>query len=90
MGNALKVIERPIELLTYEEKSKFEIISEPELKASLRPDMGIEPNVDVLAMDPEPVSNVTCGNGTMVKDNLCVVDEMSFYFFINQFMRLFS
>ena len=90
LRNALKVIERPIELLTYEEKSKFELIFEPELKDSLRPDMDIEPNVDVLAIDPEPVSNVTCGNGTMLKNNLCVIDETSFYFFINQFMRLFG
>ena len=91
LGNALKVIERPIELLTFEEKSKFEIIYEPELKASLRPDMDIEPNVDMLDMDPEPVvSKATCGKGTILKDNLCVANEMSFYFFINQFMRLFG
>jgi hypothetical protein len=91
LGNALKVIERPIELLTFEEKSKFEIIYEPELKASLRPDMDIEPNVDMLAIDPEPVvSKVTCGNGTILKDNLCVANEMSFYFFVNQFMRFFG
>jgi hypothetical protein len=44
LGNALKVIERPIELLTMEEKSKFEIICDPELKSNLRPDMDIEPN----------------------------------------------
>jgi len=89
LGNALKVIERPIELLTMEEKSKFEIISEPGLKASLRPDMDIEPNM--LSIDPEPVvSKVTCGNGTMLKDNLCVANEMSFYFFVNQFMRFFG
>jgi hypothetical protein len=68
-----------------EEKSKFKIIYEPELKASLRPDMGM------LAIDPEPVvSKVTCGKGTMLKDNLCVPNEMSFYFFINQFMRFFG
>ena len=90
LGNALKVIERPIELLTYEEKSKFEIISEPELKASPSLDMDIEPDMDMLSIDPEPVSKVTCGNGTMVKNNICVVDETSFYFFINQFMRLFG
>ena len=61
LSNALKVIERPIELLTYEEKSKFELISEPELKASPSFDMDIEPDMDVLAMDPEPVvSKVTC------------------------------
>ena len=91
LGNALKVIERPIELLTYEEKSKFKIISEPELKDSLRHDMDIEPDMDMLVVDPEPVvSKVTCGKGTMLKDNICVVDEMSFYFFINQFMRLFG
>ena len=89
LGNALKVIERPIELLTYEEKSKFELISEPELKASTSFDMDIEP--DMLSIDPEPVvSKVTCGNGTILKDNLCVANEMSFYFFINQFMRLFG
>ena len=90
LSNALKVIERPIELLTYEEKSKFELISEPELKASPSFDMDIEPDMDMLSIDPEPVSKVTCGNGTMVKDNLCVANEMSFYFFINQFMVLFG
>jgi hypothetical protein len=91
LGNALKVIERPIELLTMEEKSKFKIISEPGLKVSLRPDMDIEPNMGILAIDPEPVvSKATCGKGTMLKDNLCVADEMSFYFFVNQFMRLFG
>ena len=91
LGNALKVIERPIELLTYEEKSKFELISEPELKASPSLDMDPEPDMDMLAIDPEPVvSKVTCGNGTMLKDNLCVPNEMSFYFFVNQFMRLFG
>ena len=88
LENALKVIERPIELLTYEEKSKFKIISEPELKASPSLDMDIEPNM--LSMDPEPVSKVTCGNGTILKNNLCVANEVSFYFFINQFMRLFG
>jgi hypothetical protein len=89
--NVLKVIERPIELLTFEEKSKFKIIYEPELKASLRPDIDIEPDMDMLAVDPEPVvSKVTCGNGTMLKDNLCVPNEMSFYFFVHQFMRLFG
>ena len=51
--------------------------------------MDIEPNM--LSIDPEPgVSKVTCGNGTMLKNNICVVDEMSFYFFINQFMILFG
>nr|AIF04590.1 LVIVD repeat-containing protein [uncultured marine thaumarchaeote KM3_175_E04] len=91
LGNALKVIERPIELLTYEEKSKFELISEPELKDISSLDMDIEPDMDMLSIDPEPVvSKVTCGNGTMLKDNLCVANEMSFYFFINQFMVLFG
>ena len=61
------------------------------MKASLRPDMDIEPNTGMLAIDLEPVvSKVTCGKGTMLKDNLCVANEMSFYFFINQFMRLFN
>ena len=91
LRNALKVIERPIELLTMEEKSKFEIIYEPELKASLRPDIDIESDMDMLAVDPEPVvSKATCGKGTMLKDNLCVPNEMSFYFFVNQFMRFFG
>jgi hypothetical protein len=91
LGNALKVIERPIELLTMEEKSKFEIIGDPELKSNLRPDMDIEPNMDMLTVNPEPVvSKVTCGKGTILKDNLCIANEMSFYFFINQFMRFFG
>ena len=91
LGNALKVIERPIELLTMEEKSKFEIIGDPELKSNLRPNMDIEPNMDMLTVNPEPVvSKVTCGKGTILKDNLCIANEMSFYFFINQFMRFFG
>ena len=88
--DALKVNENLAQALTLEEKSKFEIIDEPELKVSLSLDMDIEPNMDVLAMDPEPVSKVTCGNGTMVKNNICVVDETSFYFFFSHFMRLFG
>jgi len=53
--------------------------------------MDIEPDMDMLAIDPEPVvSKVTCGNGTILKDNLCVANEVSFYFFINQFMKLFG
>jgi hypothetical protein len=53
--------------------------------------MDPEPDMDMLAIDPEPVvSKVTCGNGTMLKANMCVVDEMSFYFFVNQFMRFFG
>ena len=74
LGNALKVIERPIELLTYEEKSKFDLISEPELKDSLRLDMDIEPDMDMLAIDPEPVvSKVTCWNDTK---GSCVANEV--------------
>jgi hypothetical protein len=50
-----------------------------------------EPDMDMLVVDPEPVvSKVTCGKGTMLKANMCVVDEMSFYFFVNQFMRFFG
>jgi hypothetical protein len=45
--------------------------------------MDIEPDMDMLVVDPEPVvSKVTCGKGTMLKDNICVVDEMSFYFLL--------
>ena len=44
LSNALKVIERPIELLTYEEKSKFSIID-------TEPEMAPAPEME---MDPEP------------------------------------
>jgi hypothetical protein len=51
--------------------------------------MDIEPNMDMLTVDPEPVvSKVTCGKGTILKDNLCIANEMSFYFFFKEFMRL--
>ena len=44
LSNALKVIERPIELLTYEEKSKFSIV-DSEMEMDPEPEM---------EMDPEP------------------------------------
>ena len=53
--------------------------------------MDIEPDMGMLATDLEPVvSKVTCGKGTMLKDNLCIANEMSFYFFFKQFTRLFG
>ena len=59
-----------------EEKSKFELEYEP-------------------AMEPEPpmepdVKNVTCGKGTVLKDNLCVPKEWSFLDFFKQLMKLFD
>jgi hypothetical protein len=72
--DALKVNENLAQALTLEEKSKFSIV-EPE-------------------MDPEPpvepdVKNVTCGKGTVLKDNLCVPKEWSFLDFF-QFMKMFG
>ena len=46
-------------------------------------------------MEPEPpmepdVKNVTCGKGTVLKDNLCVPKEWSFLDFFEQLMKLFG
>ena len=100
--DALKVSNSIVETLTLEQESKFELIYEPRLKVEPEPsvytmsidpepEMEPEPDMDMLIVDPElVVSKATCGKGTMLKDNLCVPNEMSFYFFINQFMRFFG
>jgi len=76
LTNALKVNENLQQALTLEEKSKFELEYEP-------------------VMEPEPpmvpdVKNVTCGKGTVLKDNLCVPKEWSFLDFFEQLMKLFA
>ena len=82
LTSALKVNENLPQALTLEEKSKFEL--------EYKPSMDLEPS-----MDPEPpmvpdVKNVTCGEGTVLKDNLCVPKEWSFLDFFEQLMRLFG
>jgi hypothetical protein len=76
LTSALKVNENLPQALTLEEKSKFELEYKP-------------------SMDPEPpmvpdVKNVTCGEGTVLKDNLCVPKEWSFLDFFKQLMKLFG
>jgi len=74
--DALRVDENLAQALTLEEKSKFELEYEP-------------------VMEPEPpmvpdVKNVTCGEGTVLKDNLCVPKEWSFLDFFEQLMKMFG
>jgi len=74
--DALKVNENLAQALTLEEKSKFSIV-DPE------PEMDQEPPV-------EPDVNITCGKGTVLKDNLCVPKEWSFLDYFEQLMKLFG
>jgi len=73
--DALKVNENLAQALTLEEKSKFELEYEPEVD----PEPPMEPNV-----------KITCGKGTVLKDNLCVPKEWSFLDFFQQLMKLFG
>ena len=73
--DALKVNENLPQALTLEEKSKFEL--EYELEVDPEPPM-------------EPDVKITCGKGTVLKDNLCVPREWSFLDFFEQLMKLFD
>ena len=92
--DALKVSNSIVETLTLEQESKFELIYEPGLEVDPEQSvytMSIDPESE---MDPEPpmepdVKNVTCGKGTVLKDNLCVPKEWSFLDFF-QFMKMFG
>ena len=75
LTSALKVNENLPQALTLEEKSKFELEYEPVME----PEPPMEPDV-----------KITCGKGTVLKDNLCVPKEWSFLDFFEQFMRLFG
>jgi len=79
LTNALKVSERPIYALTLEEQSKFELTYKPEIESE--PDMKRE-------IEPEPKG--ICGKGTVLKDNMCVSKEWSFFDFFEQLMKLFG
>ncbi len=79
LTNALKVSERPIYALTLEEQSKFELTYKPEIESE--PDMKRE-------IEPEPKG--ICGKGTVLKDNMCVPKEWSFFDFFEQLMKLFG
>ena len=74
--DALKVNENLAQALTLEEKSKFSIV-DPE------PEMDQEPPM-------EPDVKITCGKGTVLKDNLCVPKEWSFLDYFEQLMNLFG
>jgi len=73
--SALKVNENLPQALTLEEKSKFEL--EYELEVDPEPPM-------------EPDVKITCGKGTVLKDNLCVPKEWSFLDFFEQLMKMFG
>ena len=75
LTSALKVNENLQQALTLEEKSKFELEYEPVME----PEPPMEPDV-----------KITCGKGTVLKDNLCVPKEWSFLDFFEQLMKLFG
>ena len=76
LTSELRVNENLPQALTLEEKSKFELEYEPAIDT--------EP-----PMEPD-VKNVTCGKGTVLKDNLCVPKEWSFLDFFEQLMKMFG
>ena len=76
LTSALKVNENLPQALTLEEKSKFELEYEPVME----PEPPMEPDV----------KNVTCGKGTVLKDNLCVPKEWSFLDLFEHLMKMFG
>ena len=69
LTSALKVNENLPQALTLEEKSKFEIEYEQEV-------------IPEIIMDQEPdMDKVTCGDGTILKDDMCVAKGWSFFDF---------
>ena len=75
LTSALRVNENLQQALTLEEKSKFELEYE-----TVVPEPPMEPDV----------KNVTCGKGTVLKDNMCVPKEWSFLDFFQQLIKLFG
>jgi len=76
--SALKVNENLPQALTLEEKSKFDIEYEQEV-------------IPEIIMDQEPdMDKVTCGDGTILKDDMCVAKGWSFLDFFKDFMKFFS
>ena len=79
--SALKVNENLPQALTLEEKSKFEIEYEQEV-------------IPEITMDPEPDmeqnSGMYCGDGTILKDDICVAKGWSFLNFFKDLMKFFS
>jgi hypothetical protein len=73
--DALKVNENLAQALTLEEKSKFELEYEPEVD----PEPSMKPDV-----------KITCGKGTVLKDNLCVPKEWSFLDYFEHLMKMFG
>jgi len=78
LTSALKVNENLPQALTLEEKSKFEIEYEQEV-------------IPEIIMDPEPdMDKVTCGDGTILKDDMCIAKGWSFFDFFKDFMKFFN
>jgi hypothetical protein len=80
--SALKVNENLAQALTLEEKSKFSII-DPELEMNPEPEMDQKPPM-------EPDVKITCGKGTVLKDNLCAPKEWSFLDYFEHIMKMFD
>ena len=102
MTNALKVSERPIYALTLEEQSNFELTykSEIEPESDVKLEISREVNLFLESLEIEPEPDVKreiepepkgiCGKGTVLKDNMCVPKEWSFFDFFEQLMKLFG
>ena len=102
LTNALKVSERPVSALTLEEKSKFELTYKPEieLEADVKREISREVNLFLESLEIEsepdmkreiePEPKGICGKGTVLKDNMCVSKEWSFFDFFEQLMKLFG
>jgi hypothetical protein len=89
LTNALKVSERPVYALTLEEQSKFELTYKPEIEPESDMKREIESEPD-MKQEIEPEPKGICGKGTVLKDNMCVPKEWSFFDFFEQLMKLFG
>jgi len=79
LTNALKVNENIPQALTLEEKSKFELKYEQEIVPEMDPEPEMKQNMEMY-----------CGDGTTLKDDMCVAKGWSFFDFFKDLMKFFS